>query len=284
LGAVTAGKLTMMKNTVDPMATQSGVLAALMAEKGYTGPEHVVDGKEGLTHCFGPSWKLNLLTDGLGESWRITQCGMKAFPTEALTHTPISAVLDIVKSNDLKPEQVEKVQIRSLARAADILSDPSKYDPQSKETADHSLPYVIAAAIAERQVTPVQFEMKKIMDPTIRAQLKKVEVVADPEIEKVFPALQRVIVNLTTTDGRTFSKQLDYPKGDPRNPLSDADVEEKFAALADGVLSEGAQKKLKDAIWNLEKVGSVSKLMALMKADVRKKAARMSMTKGSKRR
>jgi 2-methylcitrate dehydratase len=274
LGAVTAGKLTMMKNTVDPMATQSGVLAALMAEKGYTGPEHVVDGKEGLTHCFGPSWKLNLLTDGLGDSWRITQCGMKAFPTEALTHTPISAVLDIVKSNDLKPEQVEKVQIRSLARAADILSDPSKYDPQSKETADHSLPYVIAAALAERQVTPAQFEMKKIMDPTIRAQLRKVEVVADPEIEKVFPALQRVIVNLTTTTGRTFSKQLDYPKGDPRNPLSDAEVEEKFAALAEGVLSDGAQKKLKNAIWNLEKAGSVSKLMALMKADVRGKRSK----------
>ncbi len=274
LGAVTAGKLTMMKNTVDPMATQSGVLAALMAEKGYTGPEHVVDGKEGLTHCFGPSWKLNLLTDGLGESWRIKQCGMKAFPTEALTHTPISAVLDIVKSNDLKPEQVEKVQIRSLARAADILSDPSKYDPQSKETADHSLPYVIAAALAERQVTPVQFELKKIMDPTIRAQLRKVEVVADPEIEKVFPALQRVIVNLTTVDGQTFTKQLDYPKGDPRNPLTDAEVEEKFAALAEGVLSDGAQKKLKNAIWNLEKAGSVSKLMALMKADVRGKRAK----------
>jgi 2-methylcitrate dehydratase len=270
LGAVTAGKLTMMKNTVDPMATQSGVLAALLAERGYTGPEHVVDGKEGLTHCFGRDWKLNVLTDGLGESWRITQCGMKAFPTEALTHTPISAVLDIVKSNDLSPEQVEKVQIRSLARAADILSDPSKYDPRTKETADHSLPYVIAAAIADRQVTPVQFEMKKIMDPVIRAQLKKVEVVADPEIEKVFPALQRVIVNLTATDGRTFRKQLDYPKGDPRNPLSDAEVEEKFAALAEGVLSSNAQKKLKEAIWNLEKVGSVSNLMALMKADVRK--------------
>src|ERR1700681_1303928 len=271
LGAHTAGKLHMMHSTVDHLATQSGVLAALMAEKGYTGPEHVVDGKEGLTHCFGPSWKLNVLTDGLGESWRIMQCGMKAFPTEALTHTPISAVLDIVKANDLKPEQVEKVQIRSLARAADILSDPSKYDPQSKETADHSLPYVIAAALAERQVTPVQFTMEKIMDPTIRAQLQKVEVVADPEIEKVFPALQRVIVNLTTTGGRTFTKQLDYPKGDPRNPLSDAEVEEKFAALAEGVLSEGAQKKVMNAIWNLEKVGSVSRLMALMKADVRGK-------------
>jgi 2-methylcitrate dehydratase len=271
LGAVTAGRLTMMKNTVDPMATQSGMLAALMAERGYTGPEHVVDGKEGLTHCFGPEWKLNLLTDELGESWRITQCGMKAFPTEALTHTPISAVLDIVKSNDLKPDQVAKVQIRSLARAADILSDPSKYDPRTKETADHSLPFVIAAAIADRQVTPVQFEMKKIMDPTIRAQLKKVEVVADPEIEKVFPALQRVIVNLTTTDGRTFTKRLDYPKGDPRNPLSDAEVEEKFAALAEGVLSKRVQGKLKDAIWSLDKLASVSKLMALMKADVIRK-------------
>src|SRR5271166_3645960 len=273
LGAVTAGKLTMMKNTVDPMATQSGVLAALMAEKGYTGPEHVVDGKEGLTHAFGPEWKLNLLTDGLGESWRITQCGMKFFPTEALTHAPISAVLDIVKSNDLQPEQVEKIQIRSLARAADILSDPSKYDPHTKETADHSLPYVIAAALVDRQVTPAQFEMKKIMDPTIRAQLKKVEVVADPQIEKVFPALQRVIVNITTTDGRTFSKQLDYPKGDPRNPLSDAEIEEKFRALAEGVLSPGAQKKLKDAIWDLDNSHSVCKLMALMKTDIQKRTA-----------
>ena len=97
LGAVTAGKLTMMKNTVDPMATQSGVLAALLAEKGYTGPEHVIDGKEGLVACFGPEWKLDVLVDGLGDSWRIERCGMKAFPTEALTHTPISAVLDLVR-------------------------------------------------------------------------------------------------------------------------------------------------------------------------------------------
>ncbi len=271
LGAVTAGKLTMMKNTVDPLATQSGVLAALLAEKGYSGPEHVVDGKEGLVYCFGPEWKLNTLTDRLGSSWRITQCGMKGFPTEALTHTPISAVLDLVKTNDLKPEQVEKIQVRSLARAADILSDPSKYDPRTKETADHSLPYVIAAALVDRQVTPKQFTMEKIMDPEVRAQLKKVEVVPDPEIEKVFPSLQRAIVSITTVDGRTFSKQLDFPKGDPRNPLTDQEVEEKFSALAEGVLSKGTQKKVKDAVWNLETLDSVSSLMALLKSNVRRR-------------
>jgi ribosomal protein S9 len=89
----------MMKNTVDPMATQSGMLAALLAEQGYTGPEHVVDGKEGLTHCFGPEWKLNVLTDGLGDSWRITQCGMKFFPTEAL-RTQIKQPLVLTETAD----------------------------------------------------------------------------------------------------------------------------------------------------------------------------------------
>jgi 2-methylcitrate dehydratase len=267
LGAVTAGKLTMMKNTVDPLATQSGVFAALLAEKGYTGPEHVIDGKEGLVQVFGPDWKLNLLTDGLGESWRITQCGMKAFPSEALTHTPISAVLGIVKDQDMKPEQILQVHVRTTARGADILSDPSKYDPHTKETADHSLPYVIAAAIAERQVTPLQFEMKKIMDSKIREQLHKIVVVSDPEIEKVFPALQRVIVKITTTDGRTFEKQLDYPKGDPRNPLSDKEVEEKFEALAEPVLSKEARKRIIDATWELETYEDTTEYMQLLKAE-----------------
>jgi 2-methylcitrate dehydratase len=257
----------MMKNTVDPMATQSGVLAALLAEKGYSGPEHVIDGKEGLAHCFGPEWRLNLLTDGLGESWRITQCGMKAFPTEALTHTPISATLALVKDHDLKPSDVAKIHIRTTARGADILSDPSKYDPHTKETADHSLPYVIAAAIADRQVTPLQFTMEKIMDPTIRAQLNKIVVAADPEIEKVFPALQRVVVSIQTTDGREFTKQLDYPKGDPRNPLTDKEVEEKFEALAGPVMSADACRKAIDAIWSLDKQISVTELMGLFKAD-----------------
>ncbi len=267
LGAVTAGKLTMMKNTVDPMATQSGVLAALLAEKGYTGPEHVIDGKEGLVRCMGPEWKLEILEEGLGDGFRITQCGMKAFPTEALTHAPISCTLDLIKENDLAPDDIEKVHIRSLARAADILADPTKYDPRTKETADHSLPYVIAAAIADRQVTPLQFTEEKIMDPAIRSQLRKVEVAADPEIEALFPELQRVMVAIHTTDGGLFTKQIDYPKGDPRNPLTDGEIEEKFDALAAPIMSEERRKRLRDAVWSLEKVASISEVMDLCRAD-----------------
>jgi 2-methylcitrate dehydratase len=267
MGAVTAGKLTMMKNTVDPMATQSGVLAALLAEKGFTGPEHVVDGKEGLVHVMGPEWKLEVLTEGLGESWRIERCGMKAFPTEALTHAPISAVLDLVLQHDLAPDDIATVRIRSLARAADILADPSKYDPRSKETADHSLPYVIAAAIVDRQVTPRQFEMDRILDDGIRAQLNKVEVIADPGIERDFPRLQRVHVTILTVDGRQLVRELDYPKGDPRNPLTDGEIEAKFVSLADPVMTASAQQRLIDAVWSLDRQDSVAEVMSLTRSD-----------------
>ena len=126
---------------------------------------------------------------------------------------------------------------------------------------------MIAAAIAERQVTPLQFTMAKIMDPMIRAQLNKIVVAADPEIEKVFPALQRVMVRIQTIDGREFTTQLDYPKGDPRNPLTDKEVEEKFEALAGPVMSREARRRAMDAIWSLEKQASVTELMRLFSAD-----------------
>ncbi len=266
-GAVTAGKLTMMKNSADPLATQSGVLAALLAAKGFTGPEHVLDGKEGFSHVFPTEWKFEILTDGLGESWRILRCGMKSYPTEALTHTPISATLALVTEYDLAPSQIQEVHIRSLARAADILADPSKYDPWTKETADHSLPYVIATALVDRKVTPEQFTRQKIEDPEIRAQLHKVKVTADPEIEQLFPELQRVHVTILTSDGRELSHQLDYPKGDPRNPMTDEEISTKFDALAAPVCSPARLQAMKETLNDLETCDKVTDLTNVLVAD-----------------
>ena len=80
IGCPTAGKLTMMKNTVDPMAVQSGVLAALMAQKGYSGTEAIFEGKEGFMDVYGPDWDLDALISNLGDSFKIMECSMKAFP------------------------------------------------------------------------------------------------------------------------------------------------------------------------------------------------------------
>ncbi len=156
---------------------------------------------------------------------------------------------------------METVTIYSLARAADILADPSKYDPRTKETADHSLPYVIAAAVAERQVTPIQFTDAKIMDEKIRAQLPKVKVIADPEIEAVFPELQRVRVVIRTTDGREVTKELDYPKGDPRNPLTNDEISGKFKALAEGIATAEDVERMQAAINRTEQFDDVRELM-----------------------
>ena len=267
LGAVTAGNLTMMKNTVDPMATQAGILSALLAQRGYEGPAHVLDGKEGLADTLsGNKFDMNIMTDGLGESFRITRCSMKAFPTEALTHSPISAVIKIMKANKIRGEDVKKVKIRTVARAADILSDPSKYDPRTRETADHSLPYCIAATIVDGTVTPESFKESKIMDPLVRSYLNKIEVVAEPAYEKTFPALKRAGVELITMDDQSYSIEVDYPLGDYREPMDDDTLFAKFDSMVVPQTGKEKRNQIVETVQNLEQLTDVSELMTLLRA------------------
>jgi 2-methylcitrate dehydratase len=253
LGGVVAGHLTNMKNTADPLATQAGVLAALMAREGYSGPVEVIEGKEGFQHVIhNVTLKPEILLEDLGTRFLITECAYKAFPTEALTHQPISAVLNIMEKQDLVAEDLAEIHIQTTTRGADILSDPSKYDPQTKETADHSLPYCIAAAAADGGLWPTSFEEEKLFDPRIRALLPKIKVVANKEIDGLFPGVKRAIATLTTQDGRRFTETVDYAKGSPQNPMSDKEIIAKFRANASGAVSQARQDEIIDATWNLE--------------------------------
>ena len=261
IGCPTAGKLTMMKNTVDPMAVQSGVFAALMAQKGYSGTEAVFEGKEGFMDVFGPDWDSNKLLAGLGDSFKILECSMKAFPTEALTHTHISATLNVVRSHDISFDQVEEVTVTTIARACDILFDPHKYRPESRETADHSLPYCIAVALVDHQITTNSFSEEKLKDKRIWAVIDKIRGVASQEFEAMFPAKQPSKVVVKTTDGKEYSEYLEYPKGDPREPMTMDDLTAKFTALSDGLLSPERQAEVKEMIFACEEM-NVRNLMA----------------------
>jgi len=269
LGGVVAGHLTNMKNTADPLATQAGVLAAMMAREGYEGPVEVIEGKEGFQHVIhNVELKPEILLDGLGERFLITDCGYKAFPTEALTHQPMSAVQTIMKENGLTAEEVAKIHIRTTARGADILSDPSKYDPQTKETADHSLPYCLAAVAADGGVYPNSFEQEKLFDPRIRRLLGLIEVVADEEIDALFPGTKRAVATIDTTDGRQFTATVDHAKGSPQNPLTDDELVTKFRANASGVMSAARQDEIIAATWGFDGIEDVGGYMGLLAGDL----------------
>ena len=267
LGAPTAGKLTMMKNTVDPMATQVGVRAALLAQLGYTGPEHVVDGKEGIMHCLGPEWDLAKLTDGLGRRYKIADCGMKAFPVEALTHSPLTATLKIVHHNDFTPDDVEEIIVETIARAADILTDPAKYRPGSKETADHSMPYCLAVGIVDGKVTPEQFKQQRIADPALIPLMDKIKAVGNDEFEKLFTAKQPSRVTIKLKDGRSFSERVDVPKGDYRDPMTMDEIKVKFDALAGPLFDQARCDKIRGAVLALDRMENLDELIRLLVAE-----------------
>jgi len=260
IGCPTAGKLTMMKNTVDPMSTQSGVLAALMAEKGFTGTEAIFEGKEGFMDVYGPDWDVDALIGGLGKSFKILECSMKAFPTEALTHTHISATIKIMNENDINYKDIDTVTIKTIARACDILFDSHKYRPKSRETADHSLPYCIACALVDRKVTTKSFDDESIQDPRIWEVIDKIKGEASEEFEKMFPAKQPSRVTIKLNDGKEHTLYLEYPKGDPREPMTEADLDAKVEALCGDRFDILA---LKEMIYNCENLSAIEFMKTL---------------------
>ncbi len=265
LGGVVAGHLTNMKNTADPLAAQAGVIAALIAREGYEGPVEVIEGKEGLFEVVSNvEWQPDWLLRGLGEEFMITQCSYKAFPTEALTHQPISAALQVCREHNIAAEDVAEILVETTTRGADILSDPSKFAPKTKETADHSLPYVIAVAVANGAVLPDSFDEEKLRDPRIWDLLSKIKVVADLEIDALFPGVKRARVSITTAEGSTHTAQVDHAKGSPQNPMSDEEIIAKFRANAEGAVSTKRQDEIIDTTWKFEEEVDLGEYMRLL--------------------
>ncbi|MBC7220944.1 MmgE/PrpD family protein [Candidatus Bipolaricaulota bacterium] len=265
LGGVVAGKLTNMKNTADPMAVEAGVRAALLAREGYTGPVEVFEGKEGLFHVLhNVTWDSEALLADLGEKFLITECGYKAFPTEALTHQPITAVLELAREHGIDPRAVREVLVETTTRGADILSDPEKYHPTTKETADHSLPYCLAVALAKGNVLPSDFTDEALRDPLVGELLPKIKVVKNPEIDALFPKVKRAIVTIVLADGRRLRRVEDHAKGEPERPLSPAELLAKFRANAGTALPERRREELIEATLELEKVGNIRDYVRLL--------------------
>jgi 2-methylcitrate dehydratase len=274
-GAVTAGKLTNMKNTVDPWAGRMGAESALLARDGFSGPEHIIDGKEGLfavfkhvqykgqPATFDGEALVAELPNSTKSHYRILDCGMKSFPIEALSHSPLTAMMKTIKEHKIKAEEVKEIKVEVIARAADILGDPHKYRPDSKETADHSLPYCMAVGLVDGMVTPLQFREERVRDKSLIPVMDKVKVVPNEEFEALFPKFQPSRVTITKNDGKEHSMRVDVPKGDPRDPMTEEEIAVKFTALGRDVIGKDQCKKLQKVIMNLDAAKKVDELLEL---------------------
>jgi 2-methylcitrate dehydratase len=175
-------------------------------------------------------------------------------------------MMKTVKEHQIKANDVKEIKVEVIARAADILGDPHKYRPDSKETADHSLPYCMAAGLVDGMVTPLQFKEERVRDKALIPIMDKVKVVANEEFEALFPKFQPSRVTITTNDGKQHSTRVDVPKGDPRDPMTEDEIAVKFTALGGDVIGKHQCEKLQKFIMSMESAQKLDALFELTTA------------------
>ena len=259
LGATRVGELSMWKGCAAACATRAGIFAAQLAREGMTGPAEAFDGPRGLwEQAVGQPVALQQLGGG-GEPFRITETSFKFFPSQIHTQGPIGLALELhphVDSSEIAAIRV--CTYHSAVRSA--ATDPQKWDPQTRETADHSIPYLVATAFQDGAVTPESFAPEKIRSPALRQLISKMTIEEESTFTQHFPQELNCWMEVTTTSGQRFTAETAYPKGHQQNPLKDAELDAKFRHLAAGILPEPQCHAALTHLWSLEEAPNLRAL------------------------
>ena len=268
------GELSHWKGVAFANAARHGVYAALLARAGMTGPAPIFEGQMGFEKQLGVSLgnvgeKLvkqpNAKSPDEGTAAMILKTSIKYWPAEYHSQSAIEAALFLRKEIG-DPSQIQSVRIESHDASVDIIgSEPEKWKPETRETADHSLPYITAIALIDGEVTDRQFQPERFMDPKIWKFLENVTVQRNDELSSLYAKAVANIVHVTLKDGRTLAKRVDYPLGNAFNPVSDQQLEGKFNALVVPALGEAGAKAIVDLVWKLDEAKNVDGLMQALR-------------------
>jgi 2-methylcitrate dehydratase len=262
---VRAGELSMMKGCSFANAGRNGVFSALLAREGMTGPSPIFEGEMGFfKQVSGP---FQISTEDFGGrkgEFKIGETYLKYFPAEIHSQTAIWAALEARKEiRDFS--RIVSVEIASHEAGYTILGrDTEKWAPATKETADHSLPYIVTMALLEGKIDNSTYTQRKFKDLKTLDFLKKVTVVEDKDLTAMYPEAVANRVTVSLSSGQIISKQVNYHKGHPKNPMSDEDVGRKFQRLTKRHLGKSRAEKGLEMLWNLEKVTELSKLFSAL--------------------
>jgi len=227
LGVTRRGQLSMWKGVAEANAVRNGVFAALLAHAGMTGPDKPFTGALGLAALLGP-----VDPDRLGRTpLAIVAADMKLFVAEYHSQGPLMAALALAA--DLDVAAIAAIDIRTYAFAYDeIGSGPEKWRPATRETADHSLPYIVAATLIDSAFSDAIFAPERFTDPRILALADKITIAEDSALTRAFPQQFPCRIAITLTDGSRRAAAREVPHGHHDDPLTDAEVDAKFRALA----------------------------------------------------
>jgi len=262
------GELSHWKGCAFANAARQGVFAALLAGAGMTGPAPIFEGDKGFEKLVsGPLDGFKLPTAAGGpsqEAFMILKTSMKWWPAEYHSQSAIEAALKLrTRLHDVG--EIESVLVESHDAAVDIIgSEPEKWRPTRRETADHSLPYLVAVALADGEVTAKQFESARLADSKLLALVQRVKVVRHKELSARYPEAVGNIVTTRLNDGSAVSERVDHPRGHAKNPLTDAEVEAKFCALAQPLLGRARAQAALRQLWKLPEAGHIAELLPLI--------------------
>ena len=249
------------RNMRTPFGAYGGILSALLASKGFTGGLEVFEGRQGLAQAVaGGEMDLEKLKQPR-KDWTILSTWVKTFACDGDMQGLLEATVTLVKRHDTAPEDVAEVKIKTNSYNYRLADPVKRRHPNNKYTADHSLYYTTAVAVVDRAVGPEQFSEQKLWDPRVRELLDKVVVEPDPSLEEFSSP---GIAEITTKKGEKYRCEIHHPKGHPMNPVTDADLEEKFRSMASEFMDENQMSRVIDAIYNLEKLEDISGLIKLL--------------------
>jgi 2-methylcitrate dehydratase len=256
------GELAMWKGCAAANAARNGIFAAQLARQGMTGPEQAIEGRFGMWRAMGSfQWQP---FGGRGAPFRVTQTHIKYFPTVVHAQTPVTVALQL--HGTVAPEDVEAIAIESYWVAERYVDRGNAlWRPATRETADHSIPYCVAAALIDGRITERTFSSGRIRDPRIAALIERMTIRENPDFSRKYPAEWPCRIEVTLRDGSRKAAEARYFKGHARNPLTDAELEGKFRSLVRGKLTAAQANKVIATAWRLEKLKDVGELLALLK-------------------
>jgi 2-methylcitrate dehydratase len=259
------GKVSMWKGCAMANAARNAVFAAVLAKEGMTGPSPIFEGQYGFfTGVSGDAFQLEEF-GGDGRPFRIMDVSIKRYPCGNYGQTAIDAAIGL-RSQLSNLHEIIQITIGTCAYGKITMAgDAEKWHPTTRESADHSLPYVFTVALMNGALDIRHFDEEYLHNPDVLELIQKIRVEETEECSTLYPDARATRVELVTKSGEKLSEFVQYHRGHHRNPCTDEETEKKFHSLTRDLLTHTQRSRLLTLLWNLEEVEDVGDIMELLK-------------------